>query len=334
MKSGLPRAARETLLKRTAPSAKLIFNPASGRPDQSPAQLVEILTHLQAWRYRTEVTVVRPGLDLDQVARDAIRRGFRLIVVAGGDGTVDSVAGALVGTQAILGIIPTGTRNNIAISLGIPLNHIGRAVAVLCRGRRTHLDVGCARSGHTQRYFVEASTVGLISALYPAADEIQHGNLTHIGDLFATWVSMPAGEIRLNLDDGREKLVTQGHIVLAANMPYFGANFHLAPDIAFDDGLLDIFVYSNLNKLDLIGYAVQMAGGIPEDDRVLHFRVRSMVVHTEPHMPVMADGHMLGDTPLKVSILRHGLAVMAGPSERPRSSLRIPTSPESNPDGS
>jgi diacylglycerol kinase family enzyme len=129
-------------------------------------------------------------------------------------------------------------------------------------------------------------------------------------------------------------VVTQGHIVLAANMPFFGVNFHLAPDISFDDGLLDVFVYSNLNKLDLLGYAVQMAGGIPEDDRVLHFRVRSLTVRTSPRMPVMADGFMLGEGPLKVSVKRKSLAAMAGQAALTRSAIRAAAPEEKQPDGS
>ena len=292
--------------------AKVIYNPNSGRTDLSAAQLMEVITRLQAWRIVPEVYLVHPKSNVPAVVSDAIRRGFRLVIACGGDGTVDSVMGALVGTPATLGIIPTGTRNNVALSLDIPRNNIAEAVSLLRRGRRLRVDVGVAQSGHASRYFLEAATVGLISALYPAADDIQHGNLARIGDLLATLVSMPIAEIHLSMDDGRQKVVTQGHIVLAANMPYFGANFQVAPDISFEDGLLDVLLYSNLTKLDLIGYAVQMAGGGTGDPRIRHYRVKSMVVRTVPRMPVMADGFLLGEGPLKVSIRRHGLAVMAG----------------------
>jgi diacylglycerol kinase (ATP) len=314
-------------------SAKLIFNPSSGRSDQSPGQLTEILSEMQAWHIRPEVSIVRPGNRVETLAEDAVRRGIRLVVVAGGDGTADAVAASLAGTGAVLGVIPTGTRNNIALSLAIPMNNIPEAVAILRRGRRIHLDVGCAHSGNIQRPFLEAATVGLISALYPAADDIQHGNLIRIGDLLGTLVSMPAAEIRLNLDDGRQKMVTQGHIVLAANMPYFGVNFHLAQDISYDDGLLDVFVYSNFNKLELIGYAVQMAGGLPEDPRVQHFKVRSLAVRTIPRMPVMADGFMLGEGPLRLTVQRRGLAVMAGVATFTRISTLHNSLPESLPNG-
>jgi YegS/Rv2252/BmrU family lipid kinase len=308
--ASIPGRSLDTV--RRSIKAKVIFNPASGRPDLSPAQLMELMTRLQAWRIVPEVTLVHPKSNLAAVAGDAIRRGIRLIIACGGDGTVDSVMGALVGTPATLGIIPTGTRNNVALSLGIPRNNVAEAVSLLRRGRRLRVDVGIAQSGRSFRYFLEAGTVGLISALYPAADDIQHGNLARIGDLLATLVAMPAAEIKLNLDGGREKIETQGHIVLVANMPYFGANFQVVPDISFTDGLLDVLVYSNLTKLELIGYAVQIAGGGAGDPRIRHYRVKSMVVRTVPQMPLMADGYFLGEGALKVSVRRHGLAVMAG----------------------
>ncbi len=331
---GMTRKAKlNTNQRPVAIPAKLIFNPSSGRADQSPAQLSEILSEMQAWHIRPEVTIVHPGSRLEAVAEDAVRRGIRLVVVAGGDGTIDAVGAVLAGTGAVLGVIPTGTRNNIALSLAIPVNNIPEAVAILRRGRRILLDVGCAHSGGVQRPFLEAATVGLISALYPAADDIQHGNLIRIGDLLATLVSMPAAEIRLNLDDGREKQVAQGHIVLAANMPYFGVNFHLASDISYDDGLLDVFVYSNLTKLELIGYAVQMAGGLPEDPRIQHFKVRSLTVRTNPRMPVMADGFMLGEGPLRLTVQRRELAAMAGVATFTRVSALRNAFPEGMPNG-
>ncbi|HEX9012619.1 MAG TPA: diacylglycerol kinase family protein, partial [Anaerolineaceae bacterium] len=304
-----------------------------GRLDQSPAQLMEILTHMQAWHILPEVAIIHAESRLEEVVADALERGIRLVVIGGGDGTIDSAVGALAGTDAVLGVIPIGTRNNIALSLDIPTNDIAEAVAILRRGRRLRLDVGSAHSGHNRRPFLEASSVGLISALYPAADDIQHGNLARIGDLLGTLVSMPAAEIHLDVDEGQQLMTAQGHIVLVANMPFFGANFHLADDISFDDGLLDVFVYSNLTKLDLIGYAVQMAGGIPEDPRVQHFRARSLLIRTLPRMPVMADGFSLGEGPLKVSVQHEGLNVMAGVAAHARSAARLGSRTETIPNG-
>src|SRR6185369_4992814 len=102
--------------------AKLIFNPGSGKPEESPQQLATILSAMQDQQILSEVYIVHPESQLESVVRNALKSGIKLIVAAGGDGTIDSVAGAIVGSDAVLGIIPTGTRNNVAFNLGIPMD--------------------------------------------------------------------------------------------------------------------------------------------------------------------------------------------------------------------
>ncbi|HEX7974795.1 MAG TPA: diacylglycerol kinase family protein [Anaerolineales bacterium] len=304
--------ADETRPDRMRPlRAKLIFNPASGRPDESARQLVEIITHLQHWQIMAEVLLVFPETDVPEAVRQAVRQGFNLVIASGGDGTIDNVAGALVGTTATLGIIPTGTRNNVAYSLGIP-SDIQAAVRLLRMGRRNRVDIGRAVCGQNSRWFLEAVSVGLLSALFPAADDIQHGHLERIGDLLSTLVNAPAAEIRLRLDGNRNWITAQGHMVLISNMPYLGAHYQIASNVSFNDNRLDVLIYANLSKLDLIGYAVQATSGIPEDARIQRFQVRRLDVSSEPPLPVMADGFMLGEGPLNVTLRRQGLAVMVG----------------------
>ena len=78
--------------------AKLIFNAGSGRPEESPQQLASILSAMQDQQILPEVYTVRPDSQLETVVHDAIKSGIKLIVVAGGDGTIDSIVGAMVGT--------------------------------------------------------------------------------------------------------------------------------------------------------------------------------------------------------------------------------------------
>ncbi len=294
--------------------AKLIFNATSGRLDQSPEQLVTILTEMQKWNIVPEVYMVRPESQLTKVVASAVRRGIKLVVVCGGDGTIDSTVGGMVGTHATLGVIPVGTQNNTARSLGVPLDDIPAAVALLRHGERIRLDVGYARSGRAGRWFLESCTVGLISALYPAADDIQHGKLNRIGDLLSALVSSTPGNFHIELDHGREKINTQAHVALVSNMPYLGAQFKVAPDIAFDDGLFNVLVYSEMNKLDLIEYAVQqVAGSPPEDPRVKHYRANFIRIQTSPNMPVMSDGFTMGEGSVTVRAEHGALSVMANP---------------------
>src|SRR3990172_751232 len=112
---------------------KLIFNPNSGAPGESPVQLMDVITQLQTWNLVPEVHLVEQDSNLLPVVQDAFNRNIRMFVVCGGDGTIESVAMGLVGTRATLGIIPMGTQNNVALSLGIP-DDIPSAVAILRTG--------------------------------------------------------------------------------------------------------------------------------------------------------------------------------------------------------
>jgi len=305
--------------------AKLIFNAISGRSEESPDQLAEILTEIQNWNILPEVYMVHPDSQVEAVVHDAIKRGIKLIVVAGGDGTIDSVVGAMIGSSATLGIIPTGTRNNLAFNLGIP-STIAGAVAILREGRRLKIDVGKIRHGRSSLWFLEDATLGLLSDIYPFADSIQHGDLTQIGNLLSTVVSSTPSHLRMVLDECK-RIDMNAYMVLIANMPYIGPRFQISPEVSWNDNRLDVFVFSDMSKLDLISYAVQSAGGtVVEDPRIKHYRAKRLTIRSDPPMPVLADG--IAVDPGQVTALVHprALAVMGGKTntaigERPAESL-------------
>src|SRR5947209_1767640 len=113
--------------------AYLIFNPnsgAEGKEGRSPQPLVEAL---RAHGIQAEVGFKSSGKVARRLARQAVKDKHSLVIVAGGDGTIEDVASQLVGTDAILGILPTGTRNNLARELGVPLD-INEACDLLAAG--------------------------------------------------------------------------------------------------------------------------------------------------------------------------------------------------------
>ena len=118
---------------------KLIFNPASGVAKKSSLQLMDVIKELQAWKFSSEPFLTEADADYGRVISDAIEQGIRMFVVCGGDGTVSAVARAMLGKNAVMGIIPTGTQNNVALSLGIPFE-IRSAVELLRTGKGVKID--------------------------------------------------------------------------------------------------------------------------------------------------------------------------------------------------
>ena len=301
--------------------AMLIFNPASGQLGTSPQHLVDILRAMQDRNILSEVHVVQPKGDVEAAVRRALKEGIQLVVVAGGDGTIDRVAGAMVGSSATLGIIPTGTRNNLSFNLGVP-STIEEAVSMLRHGRRIKIDVGSVRSGASRRWFLEAASLGLISDMYPAADELQHGNLEQIGTLFSAFVDSTPARLHVALSE-QERFDANAHMVLITNMPYLGPRLQFAPDISCRDGRLDVFIFSDMSKLDLISFAVRAAAGPVVDAHVRHLRVANLRIRSTPAMPVLADGFPLGRGPVSVQIHPRSLSVLVGsrgPAIEPRGS--------------
>ena len=299
--------------------AKLIFNPGAGERSAAPGDLLGVVHAMQAWKLVPEVFLVEEGCDLPGAVRRALAQDIRLFVVCGGDGTISAVAGLLADTPATLGIIPNGTQNNVALSLGIP-TELAAAMAILRTGRRIKVDVGMAICANASTPFLEVCSTGLVSTLFPSADDLQHGNLARAGDFLTTLVTSPPAEIHLVLDDKRE-VRSQGYVVLVSNMPYIGRHYQVGGPTAFKDGLLDVLFFADLSKLDLLAYLLQGAdAGESKDPRIQRYRVRRVEIDTQPAMPIMADGQPLGEGQVRIQVRRRALTVMVGkpaPKTRP-----------------
>ncbi|HEY5556465.1 diacylglycerol/lipid kinase family protein [Acetobacterium sp.] len=293
---------------------KLIFNPSSGANVESPVEIADVLKEMQTWKFLPELYLIDPDSDLPGVVEDAISQGIQMFVVCGGDGTISAVTKALMGTNAILGIIPAGTQNNVALSLGIPTDIPG-AVAILGKGQPLKIDIGLVTCNDISTPFIELCSVGLFSTLFPSGDDIQHGNIARIGDFLGILTTSPPSDIHLLLDDNKE-IHKFGHAALISNMPYIGRHYQVGAPDAYNDGLLDVLFFADLSKLDLIGYILNGVGtDTPEDPRIQHYRVRRVVIDTQPAMPVMADGITLGEGKVLIEVTRHALTVMVGTTE-------------------
>jgi diacylglycerol kinase (ATP) len=291
---------------------KLIFNPTAGSSKESPLQLMDIIKEMQAWNLVCEPFLIEPGCDLDNIVQDAIDQGIHMIVVCGGDGTVESVARALIDKPATLGIIPGGTANNVALSLNIPQD-IPAAIALLREGHRSRIDIGIAKVGDVSTPIVEVCSIGLFSSLYSSADDIQHGDLGKVGAFVSTLVATLPSEIRFTPDNKRE-VRKSGHIVLISNMPFIGPNIQVGASNSYTDGLLDVLFFTDLTKSEIIGVLLKGIGlDTPDDPRIKRYKVRKITIDTDPPMPIIVDNMNIGEGRISIEVKRRALRVMTGP---------------------
>jgi len=288
----------------------LIFNPQSGEARKDVATLEQTIALLIDYRFEPDVLLLRKGVDLAAGLKKGLAKGIDLFIACGGDGTSSAVARELVGSNATLGIIPNGTQNNSPIAFEIPLDLEG-AVRVLREGRKLKVDMGEMSVGGKSTYFVEACSVGLASALFPTADDIQHGHFLKLAEFLKIAARETASEFEIELDTKDQPIISTGHVLLAVNVPVIGAHFRMGKRSAMQDGKLDIVFFEDASKLELLFYMLQgLNNELPNARKIKHMLAETVHVKTNPKMSLMYDGEPFGEGDVKIGIVKHALTVM------------------------
>ena len=293
--------------------ARLIINFESGsfaKQVESPEKLVAMLrAHgIQAKVYRkTSSKAVRKWV------REAVDDNEALVIAVGGDGTIEDVALSLVGSRTALGIIPTGTMNNLARGLGIPLD-MEQACALLGAGITRQIDVGRIRATNKPKrpYFLETSGLGLAIAL-PAGQNIKKGLFGKLPEDFRKMFELGAPPTQIELDNG-EKIETKVKLVTVSNAPLTGLNNLIAPDAKMDDGLFDLAIYDGLNDLGLAKYFLSTADGQRVfNPNVRFYRTPRVHIRSSQELPATSDKDEIPDEEeIDIKVIPRAIRVIVG----------------------
>lgn len=278
--------------------ALLIVNPAS----RGGARLLR--PSLEAF-VAAGVPVEVAATDAPGHAADIARaRGaaHEFLFVLGGDGTVTEVLSAAAGTDRTVGIIPGGTGNLLARALGIPVN-VRRAVPALLNGRVRRIDLGVLGDG---RIFAVAAGTGVDSEMLvgaPLAARRHYGVLAYVASATSALLHRAPFTVRAEVDG---RVIERDDCVLAliANVGVvLNGLLHLGPAIRFDDGLLDVCVYSSRGIVDDVIVAARLARrDFAADRRMAFARGASVTIDTTPVRAAEADGELMGQTPLRARV--------------------------------
>ncbi len=234
--------------------AQLIFNPFSGKDNEdNAARLSNIVSSLRAHGIEVSIGLKTSGKSARKLARDAVRDGLPLVVVAAGDGTISAVASQLVGSSTVLGLVPIGTMNNLARSLGVPLE-IEDACALIGMGTSRHIDAGRVRTNHdtTGTYFLECAGVGLAAIGSLVGQSFEKRRWRALPRALWRFFETRPGIMHIDLDGTRIEASTQ--VVTVSNSPLMGSNLLIAPDAKMDDGYLDVSIYEGMGDAALFGH--------------------------------------------------------------------------------
>ena len=291
---------------------KLIVNPDAGNASEAANALKLVTGYLKKNGLKASVAWAKPKAKATPLARQAIKDGYEIVIAMGGDGTVEAVMRGMVGSKVRLGIIPAGIENKIARSLGIPTN-LEEACALVASRKTRKLDVSQVKTGKGKNFaFFEMAGVGLTTAMYPVVTSAVAKETSVLQEEVPAPVQKETRpKVILTLDDNN-KIELDSMLVMVSNTPVFGKKFLVDPTDSSQDSLLDISVFQDFSKAELLGYyAKTMDGGYSGNGKVVRYQARKLKVRSLPRLKVMADGIEQGKGTVTFKVRPAALRVIA-----------------------
>jgi YegS/Rv2252/BmrU family lipid kinase len=296
-----------------APNARiaLILNVRSG-PGHGPEGRQRLERLFREAGLEPAVFVVRDGEQARAATGRALETGARIVVAAGGDGTVSAVAAGLRGKDAALAVVPVGTLNHFARDLGIPQDP-AEAIAAISRGVRIGVDVGEVN----ERIFINNASLGIYPDIVRDRTRQQRrlGRGKYWAMLWATLAVLrrsPFVRMRMEIE-GHDTVECKSPFVFVGNNDYVMEGFSIGTRSSLRDGCLSVYTTRRRGRLALLGLAVRALVGRLHQARdfsnVHASRLRIETRHRR--LWVATDGELNAmTTPLEFRVLPGALRVI------------------------
>ncbi|MEZ5824079.1 MAG: YegS/Rv2252/BmrU family lipid kinase [Geminicoccaceae bacterium] len=251
--------------------------------------------------------VERPDIPDPEASRAAIAASdTELIVVGGGDGTISSVAGALIEARKTVGLLPLGTANDLARSLGIPAS-LNEAVDVIARGVARPVDIGIVNG----RYFFNAVTVGLgpeVREFHENSEKQLLGVLNYPRAILRTMRDRTYFKAEI-IADGKTRHARFLHIGIV-NGRYHGGGLPAHRDATIYDGVLHLYAVRAATPLRYLRLLPSLLTGRHGNEDLLRMDGETIRVTTKKPMPATGDGEVVAETPLELTCRPAALTMM------------------------
>lgn len=300
------------------PRARFIFNPRSGHNARNPWLLGRTRDFIAEHGLDAVVVPTERPRHATELALRALDEGCRLVVAIGGDGTMNEVASALVGSDAALGLIPCGSGNGLGRHLGVPGPGKG-AFRTLLGGHTRLVDTGVA-AGHP---FFNAAGLGFdaeISARFNALSS--RGLPAYARTTLKTLLGYRPQHYTIRVD-GRAPLVSRAFLVAVANSDQYGNDCYIAPHARVDDGLLDLTLVRRLSFFNALPLTERLfTKRIDGSPSVVRLRAPRFVIERPGPGPIHTDGEVRDcgrevEVVVRPASLRIAVPVPAAGSARP-----------------
>jgi diacylglycerol kinase family enzyme len=288
---------------------EVIVNASSGAGADSA--LEQRLHHLFSGDGRiAQVAFAQSGHEIDELAKRAALGDAEVVVAAGGDGTINSIASQLLNSKKVLGVLPLGTMNHFAKDLHIPLDLDG-AVETIVAGNVANVDLGEV-NGHI---FVNNSSLGLYPSIVREREKQQRLGWgkwpAYVWAAIAVLRRYPFLNIRLDVD-GKE-WASRTPFVFIGNNEYEMETLNIGGRACLDAGELSLYVTNRTGRLGLIRLALRaLFGGLRQEKDFLALCTKEIWIDTKHRrVRVALDGEVtIMEPPLHFRVLPGKLRVL------------------------
>ena len=249
---------------------------------------------------------VKEPAHLDRTVRRALEKKPDLVILGGGDGTISGLVDLLVGKGVILGVLPLGTANSFARSLGLPLD-IDGAIEVLGNGVPKRIDLGMIDDD----YFANCAAMGISPQI---AETVPHNLKKVLGRIgYLGWAGYQLTRFKpftLFVDDGSGEKKLRVVEVRISNGPYHGGTW-LVDEASIESGEIVVQAVKGHYKRRLVtNWANSFLGRRERHHEVVSFSGTSIKVRTDPPLPISIDGEVLAHTPVTAHVAAGVIEVM------------------------
>jgi len=285
--------------------ARIIYNPTSGR-EHFKKEIATVLDRLEQAGYETSAHATKGAGDATKAAEIAVERKYDLIVIAGGDGTINEVIAGVAEAdyRPKIGIIPAGTTNDFARALSIP-REVDKAVDIIVKGLKKKLDIGKVND----HYFVNIAGGGDLTELtydVPIKMKAALGQLAYYLKGIEMLPSLKPVSAKIEYDDR----VFEGEIMLflVANTNSVGGFEKIAPNALIDDGYFDLVILKKINLAEFLRIATAaLRGTHTEDENIIYTQAKRIKVTPKEKMLLNIDGEYGGELPGEIVNLKQHL---------------------------
>lgn len=297
----------------------LIANPSSGN-GKGRNDSKEVQDLLSQKGIETDIFYSEYSGHTSVLVHQAIEKGYRKIISMGGDGTLNEVVNGIFNQQHVstdeitIAVIPVGTGNDWCKTFNIPKDY-QQAADVIAREKTIQHDIGVAENGHDKkRYFINIAGLGYDGFVTEKISKMKQsgsgGKLFYL--LWITWYLFQYKNTKISFKiDGKEFPEEEIFTLSVCNCRYNGDGMMQAPSALPDDGLLNITVMKKIHPFKSIISLPKMKNGtfVNMKEAAL-YTGKTVEVNSSPQVIAETDGELIGETPLRFSIIHNALNVI------------------------